>query len=79
MKVTSFAQLVLLTGALASDQLFLVDDASQQNVKAWDDWRKNIDLNKQPVIGILSQTLADDPMYKGYNSYIMSAYVKYME
>lgn len=46
-------------------------------------WKKNIDINKQPVIGILTQTLETsmqaDERFVGYKSYIMSSYVKYME
>lgn len=41
------------------------------------------DLNKQPVIGIVTQTFdesfSDDPRFAGYDSYIMSAYVKFLE
>jgi gamma-glutamyl hydrolase len=39
-------------------------------------------LNKQPVIGILTQTkekYMKGPDFDGYTSYIMSSYVKYME
>lgn len=47
------------------------------------DWKKNVDLNKQPVIGILSQTLEEymttDPRFANYTSYMMSAYVKYIQ
>lgn len=42
-----------------------------------------LDSNTQPVIGILTQTLEKsmqaDEKFKGYKSYIMSAYVKFME
>lgn len=41
------------------------------------------DLNPQPIIGILSQPLssdlADDPRFEGTDSYMMAAYVKFME
>ena len=40
-------------------------------------------MNKQPVIGILSQTLEiemrNDSRFANYTSYIMGAYVKYIE
>jgi len=43
----------------------------------------NYDLNEQPVIGIVSQGIdsdfANDPRFEGYDSYIMAAYVKFME
>jgi len=43
----------------------------------------NKDLNKKPVIGILSQTLEDsmlsDPRYEGKISYIAANYVKWIE
>ena len=43
----------------------------------------NVDLNEQPVIGIVSQGLDsdfnNDPRFDGYDSYIMAAYVKFME
>ena len=46
-------------------------------------WKKNIDLNKQPVIGILTQTLETemqaDERFSDYKYYIMSSYVKYIE
>ena len=42
-----------------------------------------IDINQAPVIGILSQQLPDewidDSRFDQYNSYIMSAYVKWVE
>lgn len=51
-----------------------------------DQWLKpeNIDENKQPVIGIVSQTLdfttkKDDHRFDGYKSYIMGAYVRYIQ
>jgi hypothetical protein len=38
---------------------------------------------EKPVIGLLTQPLEDDmktnPIFDGYNSYVMAAYVKYME
>jgi hypothetical protein len=46
-------------------------------------WIENVDTNQRPVIGVLSQSLEDymidDPRFEGFNSYIMSAYVKYIE
>jgi gamma-glutamyl hydrolase len=43
----------------------------------------DVDLNEQPVIGIVSQGLDsdfnNDPRFDGYDSYIMAAYVKFME
>jgi hypothetical protein len=45
--------------------------------------KNDIDSNKQPVIGILSQTLEtefkNNPLFDGYNSYIMRAYVNFLE
>jgi len=41
------------------------------------------DLNLQPIIGIVSQPLdsdfVNDPRFKGTDSYILAAYVKFME
>ena len=43
-------------------------------------WLKKIDTNKSPMIGVLTQTLSEDLQKKyGYKSYIMSAYVKFIE
>jgi gamma-glutamyl hydrolase len=43
----------------------------------------NIDTNQQPVIGILSQPLDPDfdgdSRFDGYDSYLMAAYVKFVE
>jgi gamma-glutamyl hydrolase len=43
----------------------------------------NFDLNEQPVIGIVSQGIdsdfVNDPRFVGYDSYIMAAYVKFIE
>ena len=38
--------------------------------------------NEKPVIGVVCQPLEDDmtqPIYNGYKTYIMAAYVKYLE
>jgi len=49
------------------------------------DWQSNLNANPSPVIGILTQPLDDairknDPEgFKPYNSYIMAAYVKFIE
>ena len=47
------------------------------------EWKSKVDKNKRPVIGILTQTLEKsmqkDSRFEGYSSYIMSAYVKYLE
>lgn len=44
---------------------------------------EDVDTNLQPVIGILTQQLdpsfANDPRFKGYDTYLMAAYVKFME
>ena len=68
----------LLAGAKATTELFLIDDAPKK-----EDWIKDIDLNKEPVIGILSQTLEKymhkDARFSNYTSYMMSDYVRYME
>ena len=41
------------------------------------------DLNPQPIIGIVSQPLdssfVNDPRFEGTDSYILAAYVKFME
>ena len=41
------------------------------------------DLNEQPVIGIVAQGIdsdfSGDPRFDGYDSYIMAAYVKFVE
>ena len=49
-------------------------------------WLKpeNIDTNEQPVIGIVSQTLdftpdKDDHRFDDYKSYIMAAYVRFVQ
>lgn len=46
-------------------------------------WKDKIDKNMEPVIGIMTQTLEDymkeDPRFEQYDSYIMSAYVKYIQ
>jgi len=44
-------------------------------------WLKSVDENKYPVIGILSQsiTFGKDTYQKNYKSYIMAAYVRFME
>lgn len=42
------------------------------------DWKGKVDLNQQPVIGILSQTLTAG-VADGYTSYIMAAYVDYIK
>lgn len=63
---------LLTTAALAFDSadLFLADSFP-------------VDSNEMPTIGILSQQLADDmlddPRFAQYDSYIMAAYVKFME
>ena len=76
--------LTALVGQITAsfDQLFQpVDDYSPWGYMK--DWKKNVDLNKQPVIGILSQTLEEymttDPRFANYTSYMMSAYVKYIQ
>ena len=82
------AYIILLLTALVGqisasfDQLFRqVDDYSPWGYMK--DWKQNIDLNKQPVIGILSQTLETymkpDPRFANYTSYMMTAYVKYVQ
>jgi hypothetical protein len=43
-------------------------------------WLAKVDTNKSPMIGILTQTLSDKQQEKlGYKSYIVAAYVKYIE
>ena len=45
-------------------------------------WKQTLDINKQPVIGIVSQTIEaemTDPEFEKYDSYIMASYVKYFE
>ena len=60
------------TTAVAATNLFMLEDS-----------KPDLDINMQPVIGILTQTLEDemktDPAFAGYTSYIMSSYVKYIE
>ena len=62
----SYASLIILLALIknTSSQNFLQEPSdSWGNIKS----RKNIDLNEQPVIGILSQTLEDymktDPQF----------------
>jgi len=70
---------LLTTALVAADELFL----KEGEVVQIDDAFADLDTNKQPVIGILTQTLETDmqkdPRFQGYKSYIMSSYVKYME
>lgn len=44
---------------------------------------ENFDINPQPVIGVLSQpmpdSLKDDPRFAGKTTYLMQAYVDFME
>ena len=46
-------------------------------------WLTTLDVNKQPVIGILSQTYdfdtSGDPRFDNHTSYIMASYVKFLE
>jgi hypothetical protein len=46
-------------------------------------WKDNIDNNQQPVIGVFTQTLEDfmqnDPKFTGKKSYVMGAYVRYLQ
>jgi len=55
----------------------------QQNSKCLElnPWLKKIDTNKSPMIGVLTQTMGDERLKAnpGYTSYIMSAYVKFIE
>ena len=41
------------------------------------------DLNEQPVIGVVSQPIddsfPDDPRFEGYSTYIMAAYVDFLQ
>jgi hypothetical protein len=41
------------------------------------------DINEQPVIGIVSQpldnSLINDPRFEGYSTYIMAAYVEFLQ
>ena len=68
----------LLGVALASHQLPLVSIKQYMSRSAG-----NIDTNEQPVIGILSQPLDPDfdgdSRFDGYDSYLMAAYVKFVE
>ena len=68
----------ILSAAQASE-LFLMGDHHDLT----EDWIKDIDLNKQPVIGILSQSLEtfmqNDTRFANYTSYMMSSYVKFIE
>ena len=54
---------------------------SAADFMAWIETNK--DNTNKPVIGILSQTLEDsmaaDPRYEGYTSYISSTYVRWIE
>ena len=54
----------------------------ESNDKIDDSWKQKVDLNMQPAIGIVSQTIEaemTDPAFDQYQSYIMSSYVKYFE
>ena len=82
------ATLALLSSAKAEQLLTTMTDAESEapvTKNPWfpDEWRKHIDDNKTPVIGILTQTLESfmkkEEQFKGYKSYLMSAYVKYIE
>ena len=57
------------------------EDSEKASSDAAFDWKQHIDDNKEPVIGIVSQPLDDtfDVKPAGYKSYIMVAYVNYME
>ncbi len=54
-------------------------DASPKSLT--DSFTSGVDLNQQPVVGILTQTLEDDmktdPRFDGYTSYIMHSYVDF--
>jgi gamma-glutamyl hydrolase len=68
---------------IAKVVMALVANASAQSLFLKELSDAPLDRNEQPVIGILSQTLEDymknDTKYEGYQSYIMSSYVKYIE
>ena len=63
----------------------------QPKVKSFLQYQKQIlqfpnsgaDLNKQPVVGIVAQTLEpemlEDPRFENYTYYVMSSFVKFLE
>ena len=70
----------------ATSQIFSEPDPVQYSCESINPWLKpeNIDTNQQPVIGIVSQTLdftphKDDHRFDDYNSYIMAAYVRFVQ
>lgn len=82
--------MILLNAQICGGTSQLFSSSSIQNVhnhcldiNPW--WRADhIDLNMQPVIGIVSQTFdfvpePEDKRFDGYNSFVMGAYVKFLE
>jgi hypothetical protein len=59
------------------------EDSEKASSDAAFDWKQHIDDNKEPVIGVVSQPLENsfknDPAFAAYKSYIMVAYVNFME
>lgn len=84
MKFTNLVFLALLAGVEGESNLFLQEATDAELTPEQPESPKNpLDLNEQPTIGILTQTLESgmkkNPAFDGYTSYIMAAYVKYVE
>ena len=71
----------LVLAISSGQQLKFLDDSD--TCDKVNPWLTTLDTNKQPVIGILSQTYdfdtSGDPRFDNHTSYIMASYVKFLE
>ena len=91
-KITAAAYLrITLLALLSIVSLSQAGYTPQPKVKSFLQYQKQIlqfpnsgaDLNKQPVVGIVAQTLEPemlaDPRFANYTYYVMSSFVKFLE
>lgn len=64
------------------EELVTPSDANDDVWKGME-WKDKVDINKEPVLGVITQSLENymqgDPRFKDYKSYVMVDYVRYLE